>query len=204
MVPGPDGPQRPGVVGDVGNSAGGTVAATEREFDALFDELYPSVYRYCRRMAGDEDAAEDAAQEAFVRLLERPVEGDRNGIRSWLFKVARHVLRDRARVTDNRDRILAENPHRHEGRPTEGDPPDRELERNENRRTVRAALDELSERDRSLLLLREEGFSYQELASELGVAAGSVGTLLARARRRFEASLRRCGGPEYGGVDDPS
>ena len=180
------------------------MAATERDFDGLFDELYPAVYRYCRRMSGDEDAAQDAAQEAFVRLLERPVEGDVNGIRSWLFKVARHVLRDRVRMADNRERILAENPHRNPAQPSEEDAPDEELERSEDRQRVRAALDELSERDRSLLLLREEGFSYKELASELGIAAGSVGTLLARARRRLEASLRQGGEPEDGGVDDPS
>ena len=180
------------------------MGATEPDFDALFDEVYPSLYRYCRRMTGDDDAAEDAAQEAFVRFLEKPVEGGREGIRSWLFKVARHVLRDRARVADNRDRILAENPHRNPVRPAEGETPDRALERNEERQTVQRALSELSERDRSLLLLREEGFSYRELAAELEIGHGSVGTLLARARRRFEASLRRSGGREYGGVDDPS
>jgi RNA polymerase sigma-70 factor (ECF subfamily) len=36
-----------------------------------------------------------------------------------------------------------------------------------------------------ILLMREEGFRYEEIARAVGVAPGSVGTLLARATRRF-------------------
>jgi RNA polymerase sigma-70 factor (ECF subfamily) len=36
-----------------------------------------------------------------------------------------------------------------------------------------------------LLLLRQEGLSYRELADALGLAPGSVGTLLARAEAAF-------------------
>ena len=52
------------------------------------------------------------------------------------------------------------------------------------------AMDELPERDRHLLLMREEGFSYQEIAAAIGVAPGSVGTLIARAIKRFTAVYR--------------
>jgi DNA-directed RNA polymerase specialized sigma24 family protein len=36
-----------------------------------------------------------------------------------------------------------------------------------------------------LLLMREEGFKYEEIAGVIGVAPASVGTLIARALRRF-------------------
>ena len=62
---------------------------------------------------------------------------------------------------------------------------DRKLEREERVAVVRAALEQLAERDQQLLLMREEGFSYQEIAEAVGVAPGSVGTLIARAVRRF-------------------
>jgi RNA polymerase sigma factor (sigma-70 family) len=151
------------------------------DFDALFEDVYPRLHRYCLRMAPDADAAEDAAQEAFVRLLDREVEGDPPGIRAWLFKVATHLLRDRARVRDNRERLLAENPVVPEG----PSPPDVALERTEAVERVRRVLAELDDRERVLLLLREEGFSYKELAEAVGVQPSSVGTLLVRARRRF-------------------
>ncbi len=58
----------------------------------------------------------------------------------------------------------------------------------EARRAARAALDRLEERERRLLLLRHEGFSYREIAEALGVAETSVGSLLLRAKRAFRAA----------------
>ena len=50
---------------------------------------------------------------------------------------------------------------------------------------MRAALERLDARDRELLLMREEGFSYKDMAESVGVRATSIGTLLARAQKRF-------------------
>ena len=55
---------------------------------------------------------------------------------------------------------------------------------------VRAALDTLSERDREALLLSAEGLGYDEIAQTLGMAHGSIGTTLARARRRLVEAYR--------------
>ncbi len=151
------------------------------EFEPLFDEVYPSLFRYCQRLAGDPDVADDTAQEAFVRLFARGVQGETPALRVWLFKVATHLLRDRARQVENRRRLLARNPVLPSGTPD----PARDLERGEEVRRVREVLDGLDERDRVLLLMREEGFSYREIAEAVEVAPGSVGTLLARAQRRF-------------------
>ena len=50
---------------------------------------------------------------------------------------------------------------------------------------MRATIDRMPERERRLLLLQAEGFSYREIAAGLGIHEASVGTLLARARRAF-------------------
>ncbi|WP_410959357.1 sigma factor-like helix-turn-helix DNA-binding protein, partial [Salmonella sp. SAL4433] len=50
---------------------------------------------------------------------------------------------------------------------------------------VRDALAKLSERDRDILTLREEGLSYRDIATLLGVNPTSIGPLLNRAQRRF-------------------
>jgi RNA polymerase sigma-70 factor (ECF subfamily) len=151
------------------------------EFDALYDEVFPPLYRYCHRLTGDPDVAEDVAQEAFVRLLDRGVTGERPALRVWLFKVATHLIRDRWRVSENRRRLLQINPVTPGGTPD----PARQLEQGEDVASVRAALDRLDDRDRELLLMREEGFSYKDMAESVGVRATSIGTLLARAQKRF-------------------
>lgn len=152
------------------------------DFDTTFEAHYPELVRYCSRLTGDGDVAEDVAQESFVRLFDHGVEGTTGGIRAWLFKTATHLVRDRYRVDRNRKRLLEENPVL----PTEQDSPERSLERREERERARAALDALAPRDREILLMRYSGFSYREIADAVDVAATSVGTLLARAERRFE------------------
>lgn len=154
------------------------------DFDALYDEVFPPLYRYCQRLIGDPDAAEDVAQEAFVRLLDRKVEGEPPAVRVWLFTVATHLIRDRWRVGRNRARLLEIHPVAPGGSPD----PEAETARREEVAGVRRALDGLDPRDRELLLMREEGFSYAEIAEAIGVKSTSVGTLLARAQRRFTAA----------------
>nr|MBP9200818.1 hypothetical protein [Gemmatimonadales bacterium] len=48
----------------------------------------------------------------------------------------------------------------------------------------------LTERDRTLLLLYEEGLAYRELAAAIGVKETSVAPLLARARQRLLRHLK--------------
>lgn len=54
---------------------------------------------------------------------------------------------------------------------------------------VRRALDALAPRERALLLMRAEGYSYRELAVALQLTETSVGTLLARARVAFRKTF---------------
>lgn len=154
------------------------------DFDTTFEAHYPELVRYCHRLTGDGDAAEDVAQESFVRLFDHGIEGTAAGVRAWLFKTATHLVRDRYRVDKNRKRLLEENPVL----PSEHDSPERSLERREARERARAALDGLGPRDREILLMRYSGFSYKEIADAIDVAPTSIGTLLARAERRFEAA----------------
>ena len=152
------------------------------DYDRLFARLYPQLFRYLHRLTGDADAADDAAQEAFVRLTSQSL--PEAEARPWLFTVATNLIRDRARKADRHRRL---EPHVPKVRPP--DPPDVAVERKERITMVREALAKLSERDRTMLLMREEGFKYAEIAEAVDVAPGSVGTLLARAVQRFEKTF---------------
>lgn len=148
------------------------------DFDGLYRRLYPSLFRYLQRLTGDPDAAEDIAQDAFTRLLKQNLPEEE--VRPWLFTVAMNLVRDRARKSERRQRLINSAAL---ARPVRQ--PDDDVEREETIARVRAALEKLSERDRRLLLMREEGFRYEEIAKVVGVAPASVGTLIARALKRF-------------------
>lgn len=156
------------------------------DINTLFDEVYPSLHRYCYRLTADPDLADDVAQEAFTVLLEKKPRGPESRLRAWLFRVATNLIRDEFRQNTNRRRILAGIPPR--------DPipsPGTMAEQTEKIRAVRAALEQVSLRDRKIILLRNEGLSYRELAEALEVAPNSVGTLLARAIRRFAVEFEK-------------
>lgn len=149
------------------------------DFESIFRQLYPSLFRYLHRLTGDADTADDIAQEAFVRLLRYSL--PEAEAKPWLFTVATNLVRDHARKATRRERLLAAV----RPAPAAAPLPDVAYERTERIEGVRSALSRLSARDQRLLLMREEGFTYEEMARAVGVAPTSVGTLLARALRRF-------------------
>lgn len=157
------------------------------DFDALFQRLYPSLFRYLHRLTGDPDVAEDIAQEAFVRLLSQNLPDAE--ARPWLFAVAMNLVRDRARKTERRQRLLSAVPTG----PTPDPRPDEVTERREQIEAVQSALARIAPRDKQLLLMREEGFTYEEMARAVGVAPSSIGTLIARALRRFSGAYHERG-----------
>lgn len=153
----------------------------EANFREVFTREHPSLVRYLARLTGDAALAADAAQDAFIRLHERGAMPEEP--RSWLVAVAHNRIRDDRRAEARHLRL-----HGTAGDLPAADPapaPDIALEMDERRRAVRVVLDAMSARDRRLLLLRHEGYSYRELAAALGVSEASVGALLARAHSRF-------------------
>ncbi len=153
------------------------------DFEAAFHDHNAPLFRYVNRLLGDADVAADVVQESFVRLLRHPMPDVE--VRRWLFTVATNLVRDHARMETRRQRLLVERYS-----PPRGDPgPEEMTSRAERVDAVRGALSQLAPRDREMLLMRQEGFRYAEIAEAVGVAPGSVGTLLARALRRFSDAL---------------
>lgn len=152
----------------------------------LFQLYHASLVRMIYRRTGDRDRAEDLAQETFARAVEAPPTNPR----PWLFAVALNLVREDGRRSVRQGRRLqllrAESP---EAAPA----PDDEFDRGESRDAVRRALAALTERDREALLLKAEGFNYEEIAATLGMSRGAIGTTLARARRRLLEAYRTQG-----------
>ncbi len=149
----------------------------------LFVQYHASLVRMLYRRTGDRDRAEDIAQETFARAVVAPPRNPR----PWLFAVALNLVREEGRTWARQHRKLEL--YRAE-QPADTGPADEALERDERIGEVRAALDLLADRDREALLLKAEGFSYDEIAVTLGLARGAVGTTLARARQRLMQAYR--------------
>lgn len=153
----------------------------------LFAQHHLELYRYVARFTGDPDLAEDVVQDVFVRLAERPP-ADAAHVRGWLFRVATTVAIDAMRGARRRLALVRDRPER---QPMGEPPPDpaTATEREETRRRVREALVSLGEKERAVLLMREEGFAHREIAVAVGTTTQSVGTMIARALEKLARHL---------------
>ena len=156
----------------------------EAEFEAAFSEHYTRVYGVLFRLVGDRAQAEDLAVEAFWRLWERAPQ-HRENLGGWLYRVAMRLGYNALRAARRREYYELQ-AGREALEQTTSPEPSRTVEQRQERQQVRAVLGDMKERDAQLLVLRHSGFSYREIADTLGVAPGSVGTLLARAEAEFE------------------
>ena len=151
-------------------------------FEALFLRLYAPVYRIAYGLVHDAHLADDVAQDALLALYREPPALQHGSPLAWVCRVAinrsYNMLRSRQREEQRLARVpimLAD----------DADDPSLYAERSEQRARVRAVLAGLPERQAQLLVLRHAGLSYAEVADAIGVAPGSVGTLLARAEHAF-------------------
>ena len=166
------------------------------DLDSLFREHYPGLVRYLTRRVGDRDWAEEIAQETFVRAMRQAT---LTSPRSWLYAVATNLVRDEMRRDERRRRRLEQLVA--EARAEERDVVALPVERGDDEQRARAALEQLTERDREALLMREEGLDYGEIAAALELSIGSVGTTLSRARRRLVEAYEGLRARAEGGSD---
>jgi RNA polymerase sigma-70 factor (ECF subfamily) len=160
-------------------------------FECLFMRHHGPVYRVVYGLVDRRDMAEDVTQETFLELYRQPpILREDATLQAWLCRVAlnrcRNLLRGERRSQEREGRVFAE--------PSLGEyDPEALLLKSEEQARVRDALAQLTERQRTILLLRHAGLSYAEVAQLAVVAAGSVGTMLLRAERAFMEIYKRSG-----------
>src|SRR5437899_6389855 len=124
----------------------GRGGVSPEELADVYRSTYGALVRFLYRKVWDAERAEDLAQEAFARaLVHRPEKA-----RGWLFVVAANMARDEARRAAREKRHLtllkSESDFVH-GSPEEA------IDADTQRTHVRAALEQLTPRDREALLL---------------------------------------------------
>lgn len=162
--------------------------------EELFEHHHAALFRFLSRMTGDPDFAKDIVQETFLTIASRGMPAEPPS-KAWLFQLARNLARSGLRKRSRRQSLLRRGRHRVPSAAPEP-PPDVGAERAEARAAVRGALAELSEKERTILLMREEGFTHREIARAVGTTTGSVGTMIARALDKLEARLCETGQEE--------
>jgi RNA polymerase sigma-70 factor (ECF subfamily) len=157
------------------------------------------VYAVALGIVKDPDSAWDVAQEAFVRVHKHlPDFKGESSFSTWLFRITSHLSIDSVRkerksqkddIDDVQESALSDGA---EGilSTALGSNPQESALRRELADKMTAALAQLPEAHRIILVLREvEGLSYEELAERLDIPKGTVMSRLFHARKKMQALL---------------
>ena len=163
------------------------------DLETIFDAQYERIARVIAGVIKDPARAEELAVEVFLKWSRNPKAQGENA-EGWLYRTALRSGLDELRRQTRRSRYErlvdfvrgTRNPH--------------ELfVAGEEQQRVRLVLSVLEPREAELVLLRGQGFSYDELAAALDLNPASIGTLLGRAQKAFRREyVQRYGEERYG------
>jgi RNA polymerase sigma factor (sigma-70 family) len=143
------------------------VAGDERAFAAIFRRYHQSLYRFCLAILANPADAQDALQNTMVKTL-RALPGEERTIqlKPWLYRIAHNESSELDAEQVAPGAGLAE-----------------EVAARERLRRLLSDLDELPERQRGALVMRElSGLDFDEIAAALGTSPGVARQTLYEAR----------------------
>ena len=152
------------------------------------------VYSFARYFLSNREEAEDVTQEVLLRLWRHRSGVDEERLGSWLLRVTRNacydLLRKRRADAGAGFGVSLDAERAEEVASAEPDPQAR-AEAADFRRRLLAALAELEEPYKSVVILREvQGLAHREIGEALGVPEVTVRVHLHRGRRRLRERLR--------------
>ncbi len=178
----------------------------EEAFARLYDRHAPVVRALCRVQLRSEEEADDALQETFIRAYRKlDMVQDAEGVRSWLYAIARLVCAERRRSArrrnhhEQRARNLAERtgvvnaaPHQPDMAEAVAGFPAAQADRAEQLDRLSRALEQLPDDERLALHLYYLESDPIAAASEcLGVSRSGFYKLLTRGRERLASLMTR-------------
>lgn len=160
------------------------IAGSDAAFAALVDRYNDLLYRHAVRMLGQADDAEDVVQSAWIkafRNLRKCRDPERFG--AWVFRIGANACKDAVKAK-RRGIVPLESVAELESN-------DRDTAtRLDQRRRLASALARLAPDQREAFLLKHmEGWSYEEMADQLGVQVSALKMRVHRAREELQITL---------------
>jgi RNA polymerase sigma-70 factor (ECF subfamily) len=176
-------------------------AGDSAAFRALYDKYHRRAFAVAMGVVKNEDDALDAVQNAFVKVHKNihKFQGS-SSFYTWLYRIVMNVSIDHVRRTSRRKTLDFDERALHEESEIAGDGallprvtdanPGKAALRRELGSAIQAALAELPEHHRAVIVLREiEGMSYEEMAEALEVPKGTIMSRLFHARKKMQVAL---------------
>src|SRR5271170_1568532 len=182
-------------------------AGSEEAFALLIAQYHQPLYSLIARSLNDPADAADITQEVFIKVFRsiRSFHGD-STLRTWLYRIALREASNQRRwwSRHKKQEITIDSPYESGADDDNNglclsatladraDSPFDHAAQAEIRERVEAALRQLPEAFRTVVILREiEGFAYEEISEILDVNLGTVKSRLTRGRSALRTLLNR-------------
>ena len=181
-----------------------TLAGDQSAFEMLVKRYNTGIFNFICHMLNDYDLASDVSQQVFVQLyISMPTLRTGEPLKAWLFQVARNRCLDelRRKRAIHFSELEASNDEDDLSplaiMPDEGPLPDEIAERSDLQQKLRAAIDALPPKFRSVVLLRYTSqMSFSEIGRTLNMPEATAKTYFQRARPLLRASMAQHWKPE--------
>jgi RNA polymerase sigma-70 factor (ECF subfamily) len=182
-----------------GEAIAASVADPPR-FGQVFDRHVDAIYGYlCRRVG--RASAEELTSETFARAFDGRERFSGEDALPWLFGIASNLIRHHARA-ERRQLAAYARVASQDARNQVDDEVESRVDAAAMVPALAEALRRLRPDERDVLLMHAwQGLSYRDIADALGIAIGTVGSRLSRARAAVREVLRECGHLKEGGSD---
>lgn len=165
------------------------MTAFER-FERQVHDHQDQVYGFACSMLRNEVTAQDVTQDVFVKLWEHRADVEYDRALPWLMRVTRNACIDKLRRRQTRRSTLTVDTDGLSRAESERPLPDSTTEAADFNEHLNAALDEIDEPYRSVVVLREiQELKYQEIADALGMPLNTVKVYIHRGRKKLRTQL---------------
>jgi len=161
-------------------------------FETVIDKYQKMVLNLAYRIVNNYEDAKDVAQSVFVKAYENlPSFDPKYKFFSWLYRIG---VNESLNFALKRKRQAMSDP----GPIAAGEDPQASLANNELNLRIESALADLNPRQRALLTLSLDGFSYKDIGGFLGLPERKVKSQLFSARHKMKSALERDGVTAHG------
>jgi RNA polymerase sigma-70 factor, ECF subfamily len=169
-------------------------------YEELVAERSGEIYGLLFRLTENSEEARDLTQETFLRAFQSigRFRGEAD-LRTWIYRIAINQARNRWRWWRRRRRDSTVSLDATQGQSNQtliatlaetSENPEQQTLAHERESALRSALQKVGRAYRETLILRDiEGFTYEEIASTLGINVGTVKSRLARGRQELRTRL---------------
>jgi RNA polymerase sigma-70 factor (ECF subfamily) len=168
-----------------------------QDFDRVIERYWPRILRFILAAVQDSDVAETLAQDCFWKAYRsRGAFRGESSLNTWLMRIAVNLVRDHTRSRrfqfwKNAKQAAVDSDRTHEWLPDRSISPEQRASVNEQVQAVWRATENLSERQRTVFVLRfVEDMNILEIAEATGLTENAVNVHLFRAVRAIRKTLR--------------